>query len=144
MIRLVGVLVGVAIGAGAVAQSNPIAERKDLMKANGAATRTATQMARGEAPFDLAKAREVFTGIASRLERFPELFPDNSRTGGETRASPRIWEDMAGFRAAAAKMVRDASDAARATTDAASFQASLQKVGANCNACHETYRINPP
>jgi cytochrome c556 len=51
---------------------------------------------------------------------------------------------MPGFRAAAAKIVQDANEAARATNDPASFQASLQKVGANCNACHQTYRINPP
>ena len=144
MIRLVGVLVGVAIGASAIAQSNPIVERKDLMKANGAAARTGTQMVRGEAPFDLAKAQEVFTGIASRMERFPTLFPENSKTGGETRAAPRIWEDMPGFRAAATKISREASEAAQTTTNAATFQANMQKVGANCNACHETYRLNPP
>ncbi len=114
------------------------------MKANGAAARSATQMVRGEVPFDLAKAREVFAGIVERMERFPGLFPENSRTGGDTKAAPRIWEDMPGFRAAAAKIVQDAAEAARATTDLASFQANFQKVGANCNACHQTYRINPP
>ena len=86
MIRLVGVLVGVAIGANAIAQSNPIVERKDLMKANGAAARTGTQMVRGEAPFDLAKAQEVFTGIASRMERFPTLFPERQQ---DRRSNPR-------------------------------------------------------
>jgi cytochrome c556 len=144
MMRLVGVVVGVLIAGGAVAQPDVITERKDIMKANGAAARTATQMVRGEAPFDLAKAREAFTGIASRMQRFPDLFPETSRTGGETKASPRIWEDMPGFRAVAAKIRQDAGEAARATTDAASLQANLQKVGANCNTCHQTYRINPP
>jgi cytochrome c556 len=144
MFRLVGAVVGLVIAGGAVAQPNVIAERKDIMKANGAAARTGTQMVRGEVPFDLAKAREVFTGIAGRMQRFPELFPENSRTGGDTHASPRIWEDMPGFRAIANKIAQEASEASRATTDPASFQANFQKVGANCNACHQTYRINPP
>jgi cytochrome c556 len=136
--------IGFILAAGAVAQSDVIAQRKDLMKANGAAARLGTQMARAEAPFDLAKAREIFTGIAERLERFPELFPENSRAGGDTHAAPRIWEDMAGFRMAAAKIVQDAGGAARATTDLASFQSNFQRVGGDCNACHQTYRINPP
>ena len=144
MKRMVGVALGLVIAAGAMAQSDVIGQRKDLMKANGAATRLGTQMVRGEAPFDLAKAREIFTGISQRMERFPTLFPENSKTGGETHAAPRIWEDMPGFRAAAAKIVQDANEAARTTTDMPTFQASFQKVGANCNACHQTYRINPP
>ena len=88
MKRVMGVVVGMVIAAGAMAQSDVITQRKDMMKANGAATRTATQMVRGEVPFDLAKANEVFAGIASRMPRFVELFPENSRTGGETKASP--------------------------------------------------------
>ena len=51
---------------------------------------------------------------------------------------------MTGFRARAAKIVQDATEAAATTTDLASFQANFQKVTANCNACHETYRMNPP
>ena len=90
MKRMVGVALGLVIAAGAMAQSDVIAQRKDLMKANGAATRLGTQMVRGEAPFDLAKAREIFTGISQRMERFPTLFPENSKTGGDTHAAPRF------------------------------------------------------
>ena len=127
-----------------LAQADVITERRNIMKANGAAARTGTQLIRGEVPFDVAKAREVFTGIQTRMTRFPDLFPETSKTGGETKASPHIWEDMAGFRARAAQIVQDATQAAAATTDLASFQANFQKVGANCNACHQAYRINPP
>lgn len=144
MIRAIIVTAGLAIAATTVvAQTDVIAERKGIMRGNGAATRTGTQMIRGEVPFDLAKAKEVFAGIQAGMTRFPNLFPENSKTGGETKAAPRIWEDMAGFRAAAAKIVQDASAAAAATTDQASFQTNFQRVTANCNACHQTYRINP-
>ncbi len=124
-----------------VAQTDVIAERKGIMRGNGAAARTGTQMIRGEVPFDAARAREVFTGVQSGMTRFPNLFPENSRTG-DTRAAPRIWEDMPGFRAAAAKIVQDATDAAASTTDLASFQANFQKVTANCDSCHERYRTS--
>ena len=139
------VLLGVLIAAGTVvAQTDVIAERKGIMRGNGAAARTGNQLIRREVPFDVAKAREVFAGIQSGMTRFPNLFSENSKTGGETKASPRIWEDMTGFRARAAKIVQDATEAAATTTDLASFQANFQKVTTNCNACHETYRINPP
>src|SRR5918998_4023408 len=98
----------------ALAQTDPIAERKGIMRGNGAATRTGTQMIRGETPFDLAKAKEVFTGISAGMTRFPDLFPETTKTGGETKASPRIWEDMAGFRAVAAKIVTEAREASAA------------------------------
>jgi cytochrome c556 len=131
----------VVVGTAVVAQADVIAERKGIMRGNGAAARTGTQMIRGEAPFDLAKAREAFTGVQAGMTRFPNLFPETSKTG-DTRAAPRIWEDMPGFRAAAAKIVKDASEAAASTTDLASFQANFQKVTANCDACHQTYRLN--
>jgi len=142
MIR--SILVGAALAAvasAAIAQTDVIAERKGIMRGNGAATRTGTQMIRGEVPFDLAKAKEVFTGIAAGMDRFPNLFPENSKTG-DTKASPRIWEDMPGFRAASAKIVQDAQAAAAATTDKDTFQANFQRVTANCNSCHQAYRQN--
>src|SRR3712207_9481367 len=90
MIRSLLVTSAILVGVTAVtAQNDPIAERKSIMRGNGAATRTGTQMIRGEVPFDLAKAKEVFTGIAAGMDRFPNLFPENSKTG-DTKASPRI------------------------------------------------------
>ncbi|HEX2510725.1 MAG TPA: cytochrome c [Microvirga sp.] len=145
MIRSIVAAACLAIAATAVvAQTDVIAERKNIMKGNGAAARAGTQMIRGEVPFDAARAKEAFAGIQAGMTRFPTLFPENSKTGGETKASPRIWDDMAGFRAAAAKVVQDATAASASTTDLASFQASFQRVAANCNSCHETYRINTP
>jgi cytochrome c556 len=62
------------------------------------------------------------------MTRFPTLFPESSKTGVETKASERIWEDMTDFRSKAAKIVQDATEAAAITTDPASFQPNFQKV----------------
>jgi cytochrome c556 len=141
MKRTILLTAALAVGITAVlAQGNPIAERKEIMKTNGAAARIGTQMIRGEAPFDAAKAKEVFDGVRFGMTRFPELFPENSRTG-DTRAAPRIWEDRQGFRAASEKIVQDATQASASTTDLESFRANFQRVSANCNSCHETYRL---
>jgi cytochrome c556 len=142
MIRLVlaGVAASVVLSA-AMAQTDVISERKNLMKANGAATRVGSQMAKGEVPFDLAKAREIFATYQTAGQRFPTLFPEQSKTG-DTAAAPKIWEDMPGFRATAAKLASDAERAAGTVKDANTFRAAFGEVTKNCNACHQTYRIN--
>lgn len=141
MIRTAFVLAGLGLGITAVlAQSNPIAERQQAMKALGAATREGAAMAKGEAPFDATKAQAVFKTYADTAKKVPTLFPDSSKTGGETTASPKIWEDQAGFKAAFVKFESDAA----AGANVASLDGFLTAFGAatkNCGACHEAYRI---
>jgi cytochrome c556 len=132
----------VAFGVTAVvAQSDPIAARKALMKENGAQAKIGAGMAKGDAPFDLAKAKKVFATFQAAAEKMPALFPDNSKTGGETTAAPKIWEDMAGFKAAFAKFGADAKAAEASVKDLDSFKASFAAVGKDCGACHQTYRV---
>jgi len=141
MLRSVLVAFGLAVGVSAVlAQANPIAERRDTMKAVGAATRDGAAMAKGEAPFDAAKAQAVFKVYADAAKKMPGLYPDNTKTGGETTASPKVWEDQAGFKAAFAKFEADAAKGA-AVTDLAGFRAAFGDATKNCGSCHEAYRI---
>jgi cytochrome c556 len=138
------ILAGLAVAIGvtaALAQSDPITERKNLMKANGAAARAGTQMVRGDAPFDLAKAQEVFANFEKVGARFYTLFPDNTKTG-DTAASPKIWEDAAGFKAASEKFAADAKKAAASVKDLDGFKAAFGEVNRNCGTCHQAYRIN--
>ncbi|MDJ1158513.1 cytochrome c [Chelatococcus sp. SYSU_G07232] len=142
MIRIAAAALMLASGAMAVlAQGDVIAERKKTMKANGAATEAGAAMAKGQAPFDLAKAQGIFRTYQEAARTMPGLFPENSKTGGDTSAAPRIWEDMAGFRAGFAKFEKEAAEAAAATKDLASFRAGFAIVTKNCGACHEKYRI---
>jgi cytochrome c556 len=141
MTRTVLLTTALAIGVtAAVAQGDPIAERKNLMKENGAVTRTGTQMARGEAPYDPAKAREVFQTYVKVADRMPRLFPENSKTGGDTAALPKIWENMADVRAKFAKFESDAKAGLAATGNLDSFKTALGQATQNCGGCHETYR----
>jgi cytochrome c556 len=141
MIRTVLAVAAIAFGASAALAQDPIAARKDIMKGVGGAARTATQMVRGEAPFELAKAQGVFATYAQAADKMPALFPDNSKTGGDTTAAPKIWEDMAGFKAGFAKLGTDAKAAQAATKDLETFKVQIAAVGKNCGGCHELYRI---
>jgi cytochrome c556 len=138
------ILAGFAVAIGvtaALAQSDPIKERQSLMKGFGAAARTATQMSRGEIPFDAAKAKEVFVTLETGAKRIPTLFPENSKTGGDTAAAPKIWQDMAGFQAAAAKLGADSQKAAASVTNLDTFKAAFGGVAKDCGGCHDTYRL---
>jgi cytochrome c556 len=142
MIRTVLAVAAVALGATVVvAQQDPIAARKALMKANGEQARIGTQMTKGEQPFDLAKAKTIFTTYQDAAAKMPNLFPDNSKTGGETAASPKIWENKADVTAKFSKLGQDAKAAEAATRDLDTFKAQFQEVQKNCGGCHETYRI---
>jgi cytochrome c556 len=141
MIRIVLATAVVALGVTAVvAQTDPIAARKALMKANGDNTKIAVAMMKGEAPFDLAKAQTAFATYQDAAKKMPDLFPDTSKTGGDTAALPAIWDHMDDVKARFQKLGDDATTAAAATKDLDSFKASFPAVTKNCGGCHETYR----
>lgn len=136
-----GLVAAVVMAASAVmAQGDAITQRKDLMKGIGGATRTGAAIAKGDAPFDAAKVQEIFKTYADNGQKFGTLLPAGS-AAGDTIASPKIWEDMAGFNAQLAKFVADANAASSASTDLASFRTAFGDVTKSCGTCHEAYRV---
>ncbi len=105
-------LAAVAFGATAVlAQQDPILARQELMKANGKEAKVGAAMAKGEKAFDLAAAKKIFVTFENAAQKMPDLFPPNSKTGHKTTAAPKIWEDMADFKARFKKFGDDAKKA---------------------------------
>ena len=142
MLRTVLAVAAITIGVTAVvAQSDPIATRKGVMKNVGAMTKTGAQMAKGEAPYDQGKAQEIFATYIDAAAKMPTLFPDNSKTGGDTTASPKIWEDPNGFKAGFAKLSTEANAAKASVKDIDSFKGAFGGLTKNCGGCHETYRV---
>ena len=142
MIRMVLAVGAVALGITVVAaQSDPIAARKALMKANGDQAKIGTAMAKGEAPFDQAKVQTIFATFIDAAGKFGALFPENSKTGGDTEALPKVWEDKPDFDARLAKFGADAKAAQTSVKDGDSFKAMWGGFAKNnCGGCHETYR----
>jgi cytochrome c556 len=132
----------VAFGATVVlAQQDPIAARKALMKANGQGAGALAKMVKGEAPFDPAIAKKAFASFEDAAAKMPALFPDNSKMGGETAALPKIWEDMADFKARFVKLGNDVKAADASVKDLDSLKAAFSELGKNCSRCHELYRL---
>src|SRR5262245_12472567 len=122
MIRSVLAIAALAIGVTAVvAQQDPIEARKALMKANGKEAGVGNKMAKGEEPFALEKAKQIFKTYEDTAAKAPNLFPDNSKTGGETAALPAIWENKADFNAKLTKFGTDAKAAEAQVKDLDSF-----------------------
>ena len=79
----------------------------------------------------------AFTQWADTAAALPKLFPDNSKSGGETRALPKIWSDRKGFDAQIAAF---AKAAAARPKDAEGLKKAFPAVGKVCGDCHEGYR----
>jgi cytochrome c556 len=130
-----------ALATAAFAQADVIKERQQIMKGVGGATKDPGGMLKGETPFDLAKVKASLATYAEAAKKMPALFPENSKTGGDTTAAPAVWTDMAGFKAGFAKFEADVVKASAEIKDEASFKANFPNVLKNCGSCHETYRI---
>jgi cytochrome c556 len=142
MIRTIVASAALVIGISLVmAQGDPISQRRALMKSNSDATRTGAQMVKGEAPFDLAKAREVLQTYAVTADKMHTLYPENAKTGGETRASPKIWENQADFRKRFDDWAVEIKQASGQVKDLDSFKQAFGTVIKACDGCHETYRL---
>jgi cytochrome c556 len=135
-------LVIAMVASAAAATDDPIATRKALMDANGASAKVGGLMLKGDVPFDANVAMAALANFRSVGYAFGDYFPESSKTG-KTEASPKIWEDMAGFQAAVAKFRTDAEAGLQskpATLDA--FKAAFGPVAGNCKSCHEKYRVD--
>ncbi|OYX80329.1 MAG: hypothetical protein B7Y77_00710 [Bradyrhizobium sp. 35-63-5] len=124
-----------------VAQQDPIAARQAIMKANAKAAGAIAKMVKGETPFDLATAKKSFAEFQDAAAKMPALFPASSKSGGDTTASPKIWESMDDFKAKFVKFANDAKAADASVKDLDSLKAALGVIGKDCGGCHEAYRI---
>lgn len=135
-------LAGLAVFAAGVSAQDAIANRKAYMKSVGGAAKASGEMIKGEKPYDAAVAAEGMTKIAAGWADFAKSFPKGSETGGETTASPKIWENLKGFNDRG-EVMRQAAEtaAAEAAKGPEAFKAAFGNVGKNCKGCHEEFRV---
>jgi len=131
----------IATTVAALAQSDVIAERKALMKANGAAAGQLSKIAKGDEAYDAVKVKAALDTMAKDGAEFGTKFPVGSETGA-TSAGPKIWQDSAGFQAEVAKFQAAVASAQTvALNDVDGLKASMGPIGASCQSCHTNYRV---
>lgn len=120
-----------------------IEERQAIMKERGDIMRVLGPIAQGQQPFDADT-------VLAALERMNEnalgdsimdYFPDGTETGGDTRATPAVWEDSEAFveiETTYSANIQAAVDAAPGDLD--EFRAAFGPIAAQCGACHERFR----
>ncbi len=141
---LLGAL-SIAVVSGSIAWADghldPIQNRKDAMAGVSTSMGALSNMAKGTTEFNAWGATAALRGMSYAVHDYGNYFPEGS-TGENTTASPKIWEDMAGFKGKLEKFQADIANAiANGPQDAAAIGPIMQTLGGNCKGCHETYRI---
>ena len=136
--RTVLAVAAFAVGVTA-AVADVLADRSALMKQQSAQTAQGAKFMKGEEPFDLAKAKNIFTVLASTADKMVAVFPESSKTA-ESKSLPALWEKYDDFKARAAKLGTDAKAAEASVKDEASFKAAFPEVTKNCGGCHQPFR----
>ncbi len=142
--RIALALLGLILSVGAVlAQSDPVKEREDLMKGNQKGADVVVAMMTGKAPYDAKAVDAAFAQWADTAQKLPGLFPDNSKTGGDNRASPKIWVNKKDFDARSAEFGKVVADnRAKAAASLEGLRAAIPVVGEACDNCHKEYRLS--
>ncbi len=122
-----------------------VVKRQDAMKGLGGAMKAIGESLGSGSP-DSALIVEKATAIGDTADVIPTLFPEGTGLDaieGRVGAKPEIWQDWAGFEAAALNLgtYTDALVAAAQTGDATAMQAAFDALGKEgCGGCHSKFR----
>ena len=147
--KLGAIAVATAIGFATIATlvqaADPITQRRDDMKANGAAMKAINEtLEKGGAAADIAPHAAKIHQVSMEIGT---LFPAGSdqpqgKDPGQTKAKPEIWQNPDDF-SAKLKAFQDESamfQTAVAGGDMAAIKAEFEKLGGTCGDCHKVYR----
>lgn len=115
--------------------------RMNMMQQVGGAMKVATEMYKGEAPYDPRVAEVAFRAMNAVALGFAAQFPAGSQTGHDTKALPAIWESPAEFEGKVTQFIADTGAAvAAAPADLDAFKPVFESVAGNCRGCHNAFR----
>jgi cytochrome c556 len=145
MMRAVVIAGTLLLGISAVvAQQDQIKQTQTVMKGNGKNAAALAAMVKGEKPYDQATVNTALAQFEETAKKLPTLFPDSSKgqkTDGDYSASPKIWEDKAGFSEHITSFSKAVTDAKASIKDLDTLKAAFPVIGKQCGACHETFRV---
>jgi cytochrome c556 len=145
MIRTVVVVGTLLLGVGAVmAQQDLVKQAQSVMKANGKNAGALGAMVKGEKPYDQAAVDAALNQFEDTAKKLPTLFPASTKglkPEGHYSASPKIWEDKAGFDEHIASFAKVVAESKGRIKDLDTLKATFPAVGKQCSGCHETFRL---
>ncbi|SNY90548.1 Cytochrome c556 [Cohaesibacter sp. ES.047] len=124
-------------------KEDAVKARQAFYKSMGGEMRPLMNNIKGE--YDAASAQEHADKLASITKTDVTTYfvegTSNQDMPGKTEASPKIWEDMAGFKEKfSALQTAVATLKVEAGKGKAELGAAFQQVGASCKSCHDAFR----
>jgi cytochrome c556 len=146
MKRTVVAVGALMFGVGAVmAQQNLVKQNQDIMKANARNLGgVLIAMVKGEKPYDQVAVNAALAQLDETAKKLPTMFPDSikgAKSDSDYSASPKIWEDKAGFQARIDGFAKVITEAKAKIKDIDTLKASAPAIGKECGNCHETFRV---
>jgi cytochrome c556 len=145
MMRTVVIVGTLLLGVSAVvAQQDKVNQNQTIMKSNGKNAGVLAAMVKGEKPYDQAAVDAALTQLDETAKKLPTMFPESVKglkADGDYSASPKIWEDKAGFDAHIATFAKAVTEAKASVKNLDALKVSLPILGKSCGGCHETYRL---
>ena len=127
-----------------VAQQDAVKEVQTLMKGNGRNAGAVAAIVKGDKPYDQATVDAALAQFEDTAKKLPTLFPDSAKglkPEGDYSASPKIWEDKAGFEAKIASFAKVVAEAKTKIKDLDTLKATFPAIGKECGGCHEGFRL---
>lgn len=139
-----GLVLAGAVAVHAATPQETVETRQKNFKQIGAAAKAAGDTLKTGAP-DVAVIRKSAATINALAPHVATWFPAGTGIGsykGKTGAKPEIWSDNAGFKAAAANLVKAAGDykIAADSGNLSEIRAKQMALGMACKGCHDKYR----
>jgi cytochrome c556 len=137
--------IGFATVATLVKAADPITDRREAMKGNGAAMKAINEVLKnGGAAADLEKHATQLNDTAMKVGT---LFPAGTdqpqgKDPGQTMAKPEIWQNPDDFAAEVKKFQEESAmfKTAVAGGDMGVIKAEFEKLGGVCGDCHKQFR----
>ena len=138
---LIAVASGTVPGAAHDGAKGVVKERMDAMKDMSRASKTLSEMFKGERKYDPILATRLATEIATDTDKLQGMFPPGS-TEAPSRTLPSAWTDRKGFVDAFAALKSEALKLAQTAQGGSQREAMVQffRMSRSCSSCHRSYR----
>ena len=91
---------------------------------------------------DFDEAKELMLEMSENYIALKEMFPENTKEGFKTEATPLIWEEKEKFNSLMEKSSNDMVQLISTIEDEDDIRGTLGKLmWSNCKACHLKYRL---
>lgn len=146
MLRIFVIVGSLLLGVGFVsAQQDLVTQRQALMKGNGKNLGAVlSAMAKGDKPYDQAAVTAALNQLDETAKKLPALYVDSTKglkTDSDYSASPKVFEDKAGFAAKIDSFDKAVTAAKASVKDLDTLKAAVPTIGRECSGCHETFRL---